>query len=66
MDEGARGSDRGRRELFATMKRNEEMYGGIETGADAGLPFIMKKGGDGTMRGGASEAAAIFERLRLQ
>ena len=52
------------------------MYGGIETGADAGLPFIAgqggsklggsKLGGESTMHSAALEASGIFERLRLQ
>ncbi len=42
------------------------MFGGIETGDRAGLPFIINNGGESTMRGGASEAHSIFERLRAQ
>ena len=38
------------------------MFGGIETGDRAGLPFIINNGGESTMRGGASEAHSIFER----
>jgi chromosomal replication initiator protein len=47
-------------------KRNEDMFGGIEAEAEAGLPFILKGSGDQSMKGAGSDAAPIFERLRLQ
>lgn len=52
--------------MKSTTKRNEDMFGGIETGAEAALPFIPAGGGEPMMDDTGPDAGSIFERLRAQ
>ena len=42
------------------------MFGGIETGAEAALPFIQVSGGEPVMDDAGTDAGSIFEKLRAQ
>ena len=42
------------------------MFGGIETGAEAALPFIPVSGGEPAMDDAGTDAVSIFEKLRAQ